>query len=130
MPVPDSSQPADHRPIVIIDDDPGLVSMLVIALQSAGFQVQTATNGEEGLKLLELVQPALVISDIMMPHMDGVEMFNQIKERLQDAGIPIIIMTALNRKAWFATLEDEGAAIIQKPFEVELLLRLIESLID
>jgi DNA-binding response OmpR family regulator len=130
MPVPDSSQPADHRPIVIIDDDPGLVSMLVIALQSAGFHVQTATNGEEGLKLLELVQPALVISDIMMPHMDGVEMFNQIKERLQDAGIPIIIMTALNRKAWFATLEDEGAAIIQKPFEVELLLRLIESLID
>lgn len=130
MPVPDSSQPADHRPIVIIDDDPGLVSMLVIALQSAGFQVQTATNGEEGLKLLELVQPALVISDIMMPHMDGVEMFNQIKERLQDAGIPIIIMTALNRKAWFATLEDEGAAIIQKPFEVEFLLRLIESLID
>ncbi len=130
MPVPDSSQPADHRPIVIIDDDPGLVSMLVIALQSAGFQVQTATNGEEGLTLLELVQPALVISDIMMPHMDGVEMFNQIKERLQDAGIPIIIMTALNRKAWFATLEDEGAAIIQKPFEVEFLLRLIESLID
>ncbi|NJL04990.1 MAG: response regulator [Chloroflexaceae bacterium] len=129
MPVPDSSLPAPHRPIVIIDDDPGLVSMLVIALQSAGFRVQTATNGEEGLKLLELVQPALVISDIMMPQMDGVEMFNQIKERLQDDGIPIIVMTALNRKAWFATLEDEGAAIVQKPFEVELLLRLIESLI-
>lgn len=130
MPVPDSNPPALDRPIVIIDDDPGLVSMLVIALQSAGFQVQTATNGEEGLKLLEQVQPALVISDIMMPHMDGVEMFNQIKERLQDDGIPIIVMTALNRKAWFATLEDEGAAIVQKPFEVELLLRLIESLID
>ena len=130
MPVSDSNPPALDRPIVIIDDDPGLVSMLVIALQSAGFQVQTATNGEEGLRLLEQVQPALVISDIMMPHMDGVEMFNQIKERLQDDGIPIIVMTALNRKAWFATLEDEGAAIIQKPFELELLLRLIESLID
>ncbi len=130
MPVPDSTLTTPHRPIVIIDDDPGLVSMLVITLQSAGFQVQTATNGEEGLKLLERVQPALVISDIMMPQMDGVEMFNQIKERLQDDGIPIIVMTALNRKAWFATLEDEGAAIIQKPFEVELLLRLIESLLD
>jgi CheY-like chemotaxis protein len=52
--------------------------------------------------------------------------FQRLKERLQDDGIPIIIMTALNRKPWFADLEAEGAVIIQKPFEVERLIELID----
>lgn len=63
----------------------------------------------------------------MMPNMDGVEVFQHIKGRLQDDGIPIIIMTALNRKPWFADLEAEGAVIIHKPFEVDYLVRLIET---
>jgi len=58
--------------------------------------------------------------------MDGVETFQRIKERLQDDGIPIFLITALNRKPWFADLEAEGAVIIQKPFEVHHLVELID----
>lgn len=123
---PDSAQ----SPIVVIDDDPGLLSMMTMALQAAGYVVRTAGDGEQGLHLLSTVQPRMVISDIMMPMMDGVEMFQQIKERLQDDGIPIIIITALNRKPWFATLEAEGAAIVQKPFEIDALLQLIEVMLS
>ncbi len=112
--------------IVVIDDDPALLAMMTLALQAAGYTVCTASDGEQGLQLLSTVQPRLVISDIMMPMMDGVEMFQRIKEQLQDDGIPIIIITALNRKPWFATLEAEGAAIMQKPFEIDALLQLIE----
>lgn len=118
------------RPIVVIDDDPGLLSMLSLALHANGYVVMTAQDGEQGLYLLETTQPRMVISDIMMPMMDGVEMFQQIKERLQHDGIPIIILTALNRKPWFATLEAEGAAIMQKPFEIDALLQLIEITLD
>ncbi len=115
-----------EKTILIIDDDLQLQSMLNLALGDAGFSVEAAYDGEEGLEKLVTVRPDLVISDIMMPNMDGVEMFRQISERLQDSGTPIIIMTALNRKPWFHELEAEGAVILQKPFKIDLLMNLIQ----
>jgi Response regulator containing CheY-like receiver, AAA-type ATPase, and DNA-binding domains len=112
--------------IFIMDDDLALQTVLEFALRRAGYDVVLAPDGQEGLRMLENLSPNLVISDIMMPNMDGVEVFQRLKERLQDDGIPIIIMTALNRKPWFADLEAEGAVILQKPFEVERLIELID----
>lgn len=111
--------------ILVIDDDLALQTMLEITLRSGGYHVELCTDGEEGLQRLQTLQPDLVISDIMMPNLDGVEMFQQIKERLQDDGIPIILITALNRKPWFANLEAEGAVILQKPFSMDYLLDLV-----
>jgi CheY-like chemotaxis protein len=111
--------------IFIMDDDLALQTVLEYALRGAGYDVVLAPDGQEGMRLLENLTPSLVISDIMMPNMDGVEVFQHIKERLQDDGIPIIIMTALNRKPWFADLEAEGAVILQKPFEVDKLIDMI-----
>ncbi|WP_298821524.1 response regulator [Chloroflexus sp.] len=117
---------ASKGTIFIIDDDLGLQSILSIALRNAGYEVVLARDGIEGLRMLEHLSPSLVLSDIMMPNMDGVETFQRIKERLQDDGIPIILMTALSRKPWFADLEAEGAVIIQKPFEIQHLVDLID----
>lgn len=111
--------------ILIIDDDMALQAMLDLALRTAGYEVEAAFDGEEGLKKIESLRPSLVLADIMMPNMDGVELFHFIKERLQNYGIPIIIMTGLSRKPWFADLEAEGAAIVQKPFEIEQLVDLV-----
>lgn len=111
--------------ILIIDDDIALQAVLDVALSKEGYRVVEAIDGEEGLRMISRVHPNLVISDIMMPNLDGVEMFHHIKEHLQDDGIPIIIMTALNRKPWFNDLEAEGAAILHKPFEVERLIELV-----
>ena len=111
--------------IFIMDDDLALQTVLEYALRGAGYDVVLAPDGQEGMRLLENLVPSLVISDIMMPNMDGVEVFQKLKERLQDDGIPIIIMTALNRKPWFADLEAEGAVILQKPFEVDKLIDMI-----
>jgi DNA-binding response OmpR family regulator len=112
--------------ILIIDDDMGLQAVLYTALTKEGYQVVEATDGEQGLTLISKVHPSLVISDIMMPNLDGVELFHHIREHLQDDGIPVIIMTALNRKPWFADLEAEGAVILHKPFEVQELIKMIE----
>ncbi|WP_322513393.1 response regulator [Chloroflexus sp.] len=117
---------ANKGTIFIIDDDLGLQSILSFALRKAGYEVVLARDGLEGLRMLENLTPSLVLSDIMMPNMDGVETFQRIKERLQDDGIPIILMTALSRKPWFADLEAEGAVIIQKPFEIQHLVDLID----
>ncbi|MCG8347843.1 MAG: response regulator [Chloroflexales bacterium] len=111
--------------IVVIDDDIALQALLEFALRNAGYDVVVASDGLDGIEQLSSLSPRLVLCDIMMPNMDGVEVFQRIKNRLQNDGIPIIIMTALNRKPWFADLEAEGAVIIQKPFEVERLIEII-----
>lgn len=113
--------------IFVMDDDLALQKVIEFALRDAGYDVVLASDGEDGLRQLEHLNPQLVLCDIMMPNMDGVEVFQHIKDRLQDDGIPIIIMTALNRKPWFADLEAEGAVIIHKPFEVDYLVNLIET---
>ena len=118
-----------NKTILIMDDDLALQTVLEIALHEAGYEVILANDGQEGVEKLKIFSPDLVISDIMMPQMDGVETFQRIKEQLQDKGIPIFIMTALNRKPWFADLEAEGAVIIQKPFEIDRLLRLVHDML-
>jgi two-component system, OmpR family, response regulator len=121
----------DEQPaILVIDDDLAMQTVLEIALREAGYRVILASDGEEGIQKLVTMKPNLVISDIMMPQMDGVEAFTRIKDQLQEDGIPIFIMTALNRKPWFADLEAEGAVIIQKPFDIEQLLQLIHDMLS
>jgi two-component system, OmpR family, response regulator len=117
------------RTILIMDDDLAMQTVLEIALRKAGYQVILASDGQEGIEKLRRLKPDLVVSDIMMPQMDGVEAFHLIKEQLQDDGIPIFIMTALNRKPWFADMEADGAVIIQKPFEVDQFVRLVNDML-
>ena len=118
-----------QQTILIMDDDLAMQTVLEIALREAGYQVVLANDGQEGIEKLRTLKPALVVSDIMMPHMDGVETFQHMKEQLQEDGIPIFIMTALNRKPWFADLEAEGAVIIQKPFDIGQFLSLVNDML-
>ena len=118
------------KTIFVMDDDLALQMVLEIALRESGYDVVLANNGADGLAMLETIKPDLIISDIMMPQMDGVETFGRLRERIQDEGIPILILTALNRKPWFSELEDEGAVIMQKPFEVDELIGLIRTILD
>ena len=121
----------DEQPtILVIDDDPAMQTVLEIALREAGYRVEVAGDGQEGIAKLVSLRPNLVICDIMMPQMDGVEAFQRMKDQLQEEGIPIFIITALNRRPWFADLEAEGAVIIQKPFEIKQMLNLIQTMLN
>ena len=118
------------KTVYIIDDDLGLQTVLTLTLKEAGYQVVTAADGLEGLERLPEVSPDLILCDVMMPYVDGVQVFESLKEQLRTAGTPIIMMTALARKPWFADLEAEGAVILQKPFDVDHLLAVIGMLLD
>ena len=121
----------DEQPtMLVIDDDPAMQTVLEIALCEAGYRVEVASDGQEGVAKLVSLRPNLVICDIMMPQMDGVEAFQRMKDQLQEEGIPIFVITALNRKPWFADLEAEGAVIIQKPFDIEQVLSLIQTMLN
>ncbi|MCA9569693.1 MAG: response regulator transcription factor [Myxococcales bacterium] len=82
----------DSASIVIIEDDPTIASGLVIALESERFHVRHADTGEKGLALIRAEAPDLLISDIMLPGIDGMQVMRTVKSELPD--LPVIMLTA------------------------------------
>jgi CheY-like chemotaxis protein len=118
------------KTIFVIDDDENLQTVLDIALTQDGYDVELASNGEEALRQLDQIQPDLVLCDVMMPFVDGSQVWRVVREQLQYAGVPFVLMTALDRKPWFADLEVEGVVILHKPFSIEHLVALVRSSLD
>src|SRR5260370_7504556 len=75
-----AASPDMSGPILVIDDEPYILRSLSYLLQREGYTVETASNGEEGLRRVRSLQPPLVFLDIMMPHMNGHEVCQQVKQ--------------------------------------------------
>lgn len=83
---------ASNKKVLVIDDEPDTLELITLVLESGGFEVTPASSGVEALNIIETVRPKLVLLDIMMPDMDGWEVFRKIKEK--DSSIRIAILTA------------------------------------
>jgi DNA-binding response OmpR family regulator len=88
-PTPDMS-----GPILVIDDEPYILRSLSYLLQREGYTVETATNGRQGLQIVRSMRPPLVFLDIMMPHMNGYEVCEQVKQDPSLAGTYVIMLSA------------------------------------
>jgi len=111
--------------ILVIDDEPELLEMVQIILQSAGFDVITAADGATGLRLAYQKHPDLVLLDIMMPGMDGLEVCRRLRD-LTD--VPIIFLTARSNIEDIVTAFSNGADdYLTKPFHAAELLSRIRS---
>ena len=82
------------RKIVCVEDDPEMIELIQLILNRRGFEVLGAPGGKEGLKLVREIIPDLVLLDLMMPEMDGWEVYQQMKAEESTRGIPVIIVTA------------------------------------
>ncbi|KAB2945027.1 MAG: transcriptional regulator [Candidatus Methanoperedens nitroreducens] len=80
------------KKVLVVDDEPDTLELVKLVLESGGFEAILANNGKEALDQIATVRPDLVLLDIMMPDMDGWDVFRKMKER--DPGIPIAILTA------------------------------------
>ena len=121
--------------IVIIDDDREMVTLGRLILEREGFKIMSASNGEDGLALLEREhsQVSLVLLDIMMLGMDGWEVLTHIRNNEKLAHIPVIMLTArhyLEDEKETATYSDLFNGYVVKPFVVKDLLSKIEDLLD
>ncbi len=111
--------------LLVVDDDPFIARLLEIELVAAGFRVRVANDGQQALDLVHEEAPDLVITDVMMPHIDGFELTRQLRQDPRTAMISVIILTARGLSAD----KLEGFAIgaddyIVKPFDTpELLAR-------
>ncbi|MDD4201892.1 MAG: ATPase, T2SS/T4P/T4SS family [Candidatus Omnitrophica bacterium] len=116
--------------ILTVDDEPDILKILNKRLTNAGYEVIQAKNGKQAIESAFKERPDLIIMDIMMPEMDGIEATKRIRAQLQTAAIPIIMLTAKKDKQSELKGIDVGADdYITKPFDNEKLIARIEMLL-
>jgi DNA-binding response OmpR family regulator len=116
--------------ILIIEDNQEIRNFLFDYLSKL-FHVEEAENGSEGLKKAVELEPDLIISDIMMPEMDGIEVTQKLRSEFQTSHIPIILLTALASDDYQLKGTEAGAdAYITKPFRVRYLMTKIMKLLE
>lgn len=79
--------------VLLVDDDPEVVSLFAYALRRAGYQVETALNGETGLEQARRVRPDVIVLDIMMPDLNGYEVARRLRALPETAAIPLVILS-------------------------------------
>jgi CheY-like chemotaxis protein len=82
------------RSIMVVDDNPDIITIVKTILEGKGYNVLSASSGQELLNLLNSRKPDLIILDIMMPEMDGLEVLGRLKGVTETASIPVILLTA------------------------------------
>ena len=121
-----------NQPLLVVEDIPNVLELLEVTLKFQGYQVLSARNGEEALKILEEEKPALVITDILMPVLDGFAFVQKIRSNPKTQDIPVIFLSAT-----YVTREDRDFALslgaslfIEKPFDTEDFLLTIAELLS
>src|SRR5215217_5932465 len=118
------------RKILIADDEPDIVEILKYNLVREGYQVSTASNGDEAIERAKIAQPDLVVLDIMMPRKTGVEVCQVLRAQPQFKDTLIMFLTALNDDATqikgLATGADD---YISKPISTNVFLSKVQSLL-
>jgi len=116
---------------VVIDDDRVTLTMLQMLLFREGHHVIEARDGESGLAVVKKERPDLVLSDMLIPKLHGLDLCQRIKQNPELAHIKIILMTAVYKGAPFRTeVQDSGAdAFLVKPIETGKLLETIRKLL-
>jgi DNA-binding response OmpR family regulator len=116
-----------HERILVIDDDPSIQEVVRAYLERDGYTVYSALSGEEGLELIHMKQPALIVLDLMLPDVGGVEICTDVRKR---SDVPIIMLSArgasADRVAGFALGADD---YLVKPFSPRELVARIKALL-
>ena len=122
-----------YGPILVVEDFPHILELLEITLRFKGYPVITARNGQEALAILEREHPALVITDILMPKMDGYALVQRLRTNPKTSQVPVIFLSAT-----YVTPEDKAFALslgaarfLEKPMDTEeFLLTVAEVLTE
>lgn len=121
-----------YGPILVVEDIPNILDLLTVTLQFKGYPVVTATNGQEALAAIQQERPALIITDILMPKMDGYTLMQTLRTDLKTSQIPIIVLSAT-----YVSPEDKSFALklgavrfMEKPIDTgDFLLTVAEVLL-
>lgn len=108
--------------ILIVDDEYLIADILGFALEDEGYMVVKAGNGRKALEVLDRERPSLVITDFMMPVMDGLEFAREVRKRPLFARLPLFLMSGAQGSIGRAS-PDLFAVVFDKPFDIEQVIR-------
>lgn len=128
----DSEENAENqRPLLLIVEDNSDIRQYIEESLKEDYRILQACNGKEGKDLALDQMPDLIVSDIMMPEMDGIEMTKKLKEDIRTSHIPIILLTAKTSATDQQEGYDSGAdSYLMKPFSAKLLLSRIRNILS
>jgi CheY-like chemotaxis protein len=120
----------DKKKILLVDDNHDILDLLEVFLYD-DFEITSVLNGFEGLKFAEEIFPDLIITDIMMPVMDGIKFLNNLRKKPKVAGVPVIAVTSFAKKLNIKSLLNMGFnGVVSKPFNREEILAVIAGIFD
>jgi DNA-binding response OmpR family regulator len=115
-----------RRHILIVDDDPAIRQLYRTALTLAGFDVDTAADGDTALRKIDEHRPLLVVLDLHLPRVDGLAVLDELRANSDTLDIPVVVVTG----AEYQYAVDQATAILRKPCEPEQLLSIIQQYLD
>lgn len=115
--------------VLLVEDEETAAEVLSMLLELDGFEVTLAANGKRAIEMLGKVNPELIITDYMMPVMDGVEMARAVRATPKYAAIPILMTTGVPESALKAH-SPLISAFLRKPFRFEALLAIVDRLLS
>jgi ligand-binding sensor domain-containing protein/signal transduction histidine kinase/DNA-binding response OmpR family regulator len=122
---------SDKQIVMIVEDDDSLIDFYNHSLHQEGYKVIMANNGLEALEVLNSHYIDLILSDVMMPEMDGLALCKEVKSSIDYSHIPLILLTArANSEAEIAGIENGADAYITKPFKWKHVTAIIKNLMD
>ena len=120
------------KTVVYIEDDPDMIDLLRLILRTRGINLVGAVGGREGLETVRQVKPDLILLDLMMPEMNGWEVFQRVKAEDEISDTPIIIVTVksrtLDRVLGLQVFKAED--YVTKPFETQRLIQSVCTVLD
>lgn len=117
--------------ILVTDDEPDVLMIVQTGLEAEGYDVITATNGQDALDIAEREQPDLILLDVMMPNMDGFEVLGKLKEGDKTAKIPVIMLTGLSDRSKIQQALVSGIDYyVVKPFDFDDLTTKVRTALE
>jgi DNA-binding response OmpR family regulator len=120
-----------ERPLIVVaDDDDDIVALVAYRLERSGYDIVTAHDGEEALRLILEHRPELAVLDVMMPGLDGYELTRRIRQNEATSRMPVILLTARVQEADVTRGFEAGADdYIEKPFSPQELRARVQSIL-
>ena len=114
--------------ILVVEDNNDLSLLFKLVLESAGYQVAILDSGRDALAQVEKLQPQLVVMDIMMPEINGLQVSRTIKEKPDYQSLPILLVSALDRLQDEQLQKSKADDIIYKPFDLDCLISKVKQM--
>jgi CheY-like chemotaxis protein len=121
---------AGKKKLLLIDDNHDILDLLEVFLFD-DFEIASVLNGFEGLKMAQELVPDLIITDIMMPVMDGIKFLNNLRKTQKNSKVPVIAITSFAKKLNVKSLLNMGfSGVVSKPFNREAILEVIDNVLN